>query len=133
MSGIGGDGFIMIYDQKWPNPDFKRNRSSTLRSHFGTLPINRNSTERHLISVNTGLVHSWLDAHEKYGLLPLKEILSPAMDLAENGFPVTHYLAQAIASDRFCVNSLPPKRFLRKMTFPSKPEKFSSNEIWLKH
>ena len=46
-----------------------------------------------------GLVHSWLDTHERYGSLPLVEVLAPAIDLAENGFPVTHYLAQAIASD----------------------------------
>jgi len=54
-----------------------------------------------ILSVSVpGLVNSWLDAHERYGSLSLSEVFGPALDLADNGFPVTHYLSRAIAADR---------------------------------
>ena len=40
-----------------------------------------------------GAVASWCEAHRRYGQLPLTDILSPAIDLAANGFPVTRRLA----------------------------------------
>ena len=53
-----------------------------------------------ILSVSVpGLLDSWLATHEKYGSLSFPEVLSPAIDLAHNGFPVSHVLANAIASD----------------------------------
>ena len=101
MSGIGGDGFIMVYHQESGRIDISNGtgaapNGATLE-HYQASGI----PAKGILSMSVpGLVHSWLDAHEKYGSLPLKTVLAPAIDLAENGFPVTHYLAQAIASDR---------------------------------
>ena len=100
MSGVGGDGFIMVY--------WKDARRIEIANGTGAAPYAA-TRERYLpdgipmkgiLSVSVpGLVHSWLDAHEKYGVLPLAQVFAPALDLAENGFPVTHYLSAAIASD----------------------------------
>ncbi len=100
MSGIGGDGFIMVY---WKEADQIRMINGTGAAPFAA------TRERYLLqgipmkgilSVSVpGLVDSWLTAHEKYGSLPLRELLSPAIDLADNGFPVSHILSNAIGAD----------------------------------
>jgi gamma-glutamyltranspeptidase / glutathione hydrolase len=101
MSGIGGDGFIMVY--------WKEAGCIAVSNGTGAAPYAA-TRERYLpqgipmkgiLSVSVpGLVNSWLDAHEKYGVLSLAEALAPALDLADNGFPVTHYLSRSIASDK---------------------------------
>ena len=100
MSGMGGDGFIMVY----------RKDADLLEVCNGTGAAPYAATrERYLpegipmkgiLSVSVpGLVNSWLDVHEKHGTLSLAECLAPAIDLAANGFPVTHVLSKAIAAD----------------------------------
>jgi gamma-glutamyltranspeptidase len=101
MSGIGGDGFIMVY---WKEADRIVVSNGTGAAPYaatreGYLP--QGIPMKGILSVSVpGLVNSWLDAHEKYGALSLAEVLAPALDLAGNGFPVTHYLAKSIALDK---------------------------------
>jgi gamma-glutamyltranspeptidase/glutathione hydrolase len=100
MSGIGGDGYIMIY---WRKDD----RLSIVNA-TGAAPLAA-ARERYLangipmkgmLSVSVpALVDGWLSAHEKYGSLSLAEVLAPAIDLADNGIPTSHWLAKAIAAD----------------------------------
>ena len=53
-----------------------------------------------ILSVSVpGILNAWLDAYEAYGSLPLSDLLAPAIALADDGFPVTHYLSGAIAGD----------------------------------
>ncbi|GAB5403287.1 MAG: gamma-glutamyltransferase [Aureliella sp.] len=40
-----------------------------------------------------GCVQGWQDLHKRYGKLPLASVLAPAIDLAENGFPVAPVIA----------------------------------------
>jgi gamma-glutamyltranspeptidase/glutathione hydrolase len=42
-----------------------------------------------------GAVDGWLALHERYGRLPLAEVLAPAIELAEEGFPASIMLALA--------------------------------------
>jgi gamma-glutamyltranspeptidase/glutathione hydrolase len=42
-----------------------------------------------------GAVDGWLALHERYGLLPLEDVLAPAIELAEEGFPASIMLALA--------------------------------------
>lgn len=37
-----------------------------------------------------GNVAGWLELHRKYGRLDLERLLQPAIDYAENGFPITY-------------------------------------------
>ena len=37
-----------------------------------------------------GLLDGWMSAHQRYGSLSLGQVFDPALDLADNGFPVTH-------------------------------------------
>ena len=44
------------------------------------------STDTHLASGVPGTVDGLIYAHTKYGRLPFKEVIQPAIDLAEKGF-----------------------------------------------
>ena len=99
MSGIGGDGFIMTYraeDDRLSvcNGTGAAPYAATLSRYRNGIPM------KGILSVSVpGLLNAWLDVHDAYGLLPLADVLAPAIALAEDGFPVTHYLASAIAGD----------------------------------
>ena len=40
-----------------------------------------------------GAVDGWHELHERYGRLPMTELLQPSIDYAEQGFPVTEFIA----------------------------------------
>ena len=101
MSGIGGDGFIMVYSR----PE----QRVRVVNATGPAPLaatrDRYSRDgipqKGVLSVSVpALLHGWLDAHEAIGHLPLGQVLAPAIELAAVGFPVSHYLAGEIAADR---------------------------------
>jgi len=60
------------------------------------------STMGHLAAGIPGSVDGMITAHEKYGTLPWKELVQPAIDLADNGFVVTDREAESL-------NNLVPK------------------------
>lgn len=51
-----------------------------------------------------GAAAGWVDCHERFGSgeLSLEEILAPAIDLAENGFPVSELSATFVGSPCIC-------------------------------
>ena len=91
-NGIGGDLFAIIWDAKsqklyglnasgrspkslsleW----FKKNNYEKIPSH-GQLPV-----------TVPGAVDGWFMIHERFGNLPMKEILDPTIRYARSGFPV---------------------------------------------
>jgi gamma-glutamyltranspeptidase len=100
MSGVGGDGFIMVYKKETDLLEICNGTGAA--PYAATMERYRADgiPDKGILSVSVpGLVHSWLDAHEKHGTLPLNELMAQAIDLAENGFPVSHVLSKAIASD----------------------------------
>ena len=48
-----------------------------------------------------GLVYGWQLAYEKYCSLSLESIFEPAIDQAENGFPITELLANEILGNEY--------------------------------
>lgn len=100
MSGVGGDGFIMAYRRDADRVEVCNGTGAAPyaatreRYRDGGIP------QKGILSVSVpGLVNSWLAVHERYGVRSLAECLEPAMDLAANGFPVSHVLSRAIAAD----------------------------------
>ncbi len=97
-SGVGGDGFILIY---WAetgqvaavNATGPAPRAATRETYLknGGIPMKGMRT----VSV-PGLVDGWLLAHERYGTLKLDEVFAPAISLCEEGFPVSHRLAGSL-------------------------------------
>ena len=97
-SGVGGDGFILIYwaetgqveaiNATGPAPQ-AATRETYLKN--GGIPM------KGMRSVSVpGLVDGWLLAHERYGTLKLEEVFTPAISHCEEGFPVSHRLAGSL-------------------------------------
>ena len=101
MSGIGGDGFIMVYRRAVGTVEVC---NATGAAPYGADPelYRRNGIPvKGILSVSTpGLVDGWMTVHSRYGTLSLGEVFDAAIDLADNGFPVSHVLAGVIAGDR---------------------------------
>ncbi len=101
MSGIGGDGFIMVYPKDSGRVEVSNGTGAAPYAATRDFYLKDGIPIKGILSVSVpGLVHSWLDVHERYGSLSLSQVFAPALDLAANGFPVTHYLSAAIAADR---------------------------------
>ncbi len=95
--GIGGDLFAIVWDAEKKeltglnasgrSPalmtlDYFKDNGLDLIPAFGPLPV----------SV-PGAVDGWFELHERYGKLPMDEVLAPAIRYAENGFPVSELIA----------------------------------------
>ncbi len=95
MSGMGGDGFLLIYDAQEGkvtavNATGPAPQQATREKYLATggIPL------RGMRSVSVpGIVDGWLLAHERYGVLPLEQALMPAIELCEDGFPISAKLA----------------------------------------
>lgn len=100
MCGMGGDLWALVHDGNGPpaalngsgragsgsDPDQLRaegHEAMPFRGDVRSVPI-------------PGCVDGWLALHERYGRLDLGQVLSPAIELAEQGFPPTPMLQAAI-------------------------------------
>ena len=100
MSGIGGDGFIMVYQKDADRLEVCNGTGAAPYAATRERFLSEGIAMKGILSVSVpGLLDGWLITHERHGSLPFAEVLSPAIDLARNGFPVSHVLAKAIASD----------------------------------
>ena len=97
LSGVGGDGYIMIFDPHVAAEPIVINATgpAPLRA---TLDAYRDGIPLYGIRSASvpGLVDGWLQAHTQYGTLSLEACFGPAIELAERGFPITRTLEQAI-------------------------------------
>jgi len=92
---IGGGGFMVIRlnDSKTEVIDYREKAPlSAARDMYldktGNV-IAGLSTDTHLASGVPGTVDGMITAHSKYGVLGFKDVIQPAIDLAESGFPIT--------------------------------------------
>ncbi|HEX9272288.1 MAG TPA: gamma-glutamyltransferase, partial [Candidatus Binatia bacterium] len=122
MSGIGGDGYLMIY---WKNDDCLSVLNATgaapgaaTRERF----LSQGISMKGILSVSIpALLDGWLSAQKKYGSLSLAEVFAPAMDLAANGFPTSYVLAKAIAADPYICEFPTSKRVFSRDGWPLRP------------
>ena len=97
MSGIGGDGFIMIHRREAGTTEVVNGtgaapQAATREAYAGGIPMHGPRS----VSV-PGILAGWLAAHERHGTLPLDALFAPAIALADGGFPVSHKLAEYAA------------------------------------
>lgn len=107
---LGGGGFMLVYIKEENEIFFIDYRSqSPLNANLDELFNNKLSKELKLEDFDTvkkgykapgvpGTVAGLLDAHNKFGKLPLKDILEPVINQATNGIEVTYDLHKAIES-----------------------------------
>ncbi|HTF16903.1 MAG TPA: gamma-glutamyltransferase, partial [Chryseolinea sp.] len=97
---IGGGGFIVYVDKNGKATSFDFREKAPLASTENMfLDANGNLIEnlnhRGLLSVGTpGTVAGLFLAHQRYGKLPWKKLVNPAVNLASKGFAFTHALME---------------------------------------
>ncbi len=101
MSGVGGDGFIMIYNRQAGTIEVCNGTGAAPYATDVDWYRKNGIPAKGILSVSApGLVDAWMASHERYGALSRAEVFDAAIDLSENGFPVTHVLSGVIAGDR---------------------------------
>ncbi|MEM6347455.1 MAG: gamma-glutamyltransferase [Bacteroidota bacterium] len=98
--GIGGDLFAIVWDAKTQklyglnasgrspqslSLEYFKEKGMTSIPAYGPLPV----------SV-PGAVDGWFELHKKFGSLPMSDILAPAIEYANEGFPVSELIAYYI-------------------------------------
>ena len=126
-SGVGGDGLIMLFDAK----------SGRIHGVNATGPAPGEATRgfyldrggipmRGILSVSVpGIVDGWLLAQERFGKLPLDDVLGPAIELCEDGFPISQKLAAAFKTQHSEFSGDPITRAI----FEPKGRPFEAGEL----
>ena len=96
-NGIGGDLFAIVWDAKTKkiyglNASGRSPESLTL-DYFKKEGYNRIPSHGPLPVSVPGCVDGWFELHDKFGKLSMQEVLNPAINYAQNGFPVTELIA----------------------------------------
>src|SRR5437773_1206554 len=103
MNGIGSDATLLVYDAKTKkvysiNAEGTAPRLATIewyqQHNGGKLPVN----DSLLSGTVPGCVDAWYLLLDRWGTMSFAQVLSEAIDLAENGFPVGDSLARAFAT-----------------------------------
>jgi gamma-glutamyltranspeptidase/glutathione hydrolase len=101
MCGIGGDLFAQVYtpaDRKLAglNGSGRAAAEATVERVRDLAGSNRMPVRGALTVTVPGCVEAWGALHERYGRLPLRQVLAPAVEYADNGFPVSAACARSI-------------------------------------
>ena len=133
--GIGGDLFAIVWDAQAKeltglNASGRAPKAMTLEYFqergikkipaFGPLPV----------SV-PGAVDGWFELHERYGRLPMTDILAPAIAYAENGFPVSEVIAHYFRNNERRISQYPgfKETFMPNGRVPRKGEMFTNPRL----
>lgn len=95
-TGIGGDCFVLFYSRadgvvKAVNGSGRSPRALTIERAGGDAGFDPQGP--HSVTV-PGAIAGWADTVDRFGKMPLAEVLQPAVALAEKGFPVTPVISR---------------------------------------
>ena len=101
--GIGGDIFAIVWDAKTEklygfNGSGRSPRSLDI-SYFKDKGMKSIPLFGPLAVSTPGTVDGWFMMHEKFGKLPMSEILAPAIQYGREGFPVSEVIAYEMATN----------------------------------
>ncbi|WHX42646.1 gamma-glutamyltransferase [Mesobacillus sp. AQ2] len=108
MSGIGGGGFMMVYDGKTKETTIVNSRERApegatpdmfLDENGNPIPFGERSTGGTAVGV-PGTLKGLETALDMWGTRPLQQLIGPAVKLADKGFPIDSVLAEAIADNQ---------------------------------
>jgi gamma-glutamyltranspeptidase / glutathione hydrolase len=104
-NGIGSDAVILLYDAKKKqvlsiNAEGTAPKLATIewyqKNNDGKLP----QSDGLLAASLPGVVDAWYLLLDRWGTMTFEQVLQPAIEVAERGFPVSESLARGIASSR---------------------------------
>ncbi len=102
LNGYGSDAVILVYDAKTKkvvsvNAEGTAPKLATIdwykQHNDGKLPVN----DSLLSGTVPGVVDAWYTLLDRWGTKSFADVLQPAIEIAENGFPLTPGLARSIA------------------------------------
>jgi gamma-glutamyltranspeptidase/glutathione hydrolase len=106
MCGVAGDGFFLIYDA--PSRGVSAlNAGGPAPAAVGLERFPRGVPDRGpLLSTVPGILDGWAQALERFGTLSWADVLQPAVELADRGFPMYESLSAWIAKyrDKYAAN-----------------------------
>ena len=118
-TGIGGDMFCLFYNAKTKkvrslNGSGRSGKNCTLQTIRKSLGLKEGEVGAiptdsvHAVSV-PGAAAGWVDTIEKFGSgkLSMEEILAPAIELGEKGFPVSEIMGYYVSGDVRLVKQTP--------------------------
>jgi len=95
-TGLGGDAFALVYLSR--SNELKALNASGRAPYAASLETLRNlgyqkmpGTGIHTVTI-PGALDGWCSLLDKYGTMSLAQVLAPAIELAEHGFPVTEII-----------------------------------------
>jgi gamma-glutamyltranspeptidase / glutathione hydrolase len=103
MTGLGGDAFALVY---WAKTKELKGLNASGRAplalsldHFSKKGLTEMPTEGMEPITVPGAFDGWVTLLEKYGTMKLADLLAPAIEYAENGFPVMEKTAEDWAAE----------------------------------
>jgi gamma-glutamyltranspeptidase/glutathione hydrolase len=98
--GIGGDLFALIWSadkEKLYGLNASGSSPRSLRLEYFKTKGYEFIPSRGPLPVSVpGCVDGWYEMHELFGRLPMKDVLQPAINYAQNGFPVSELIAYSL-------------------------------------
>ncbi|MFQ5430002.1 MAG: gamma-glutamyltransferase [Phycisphaerae bacterium] len=96
-SGIGGDLFAIVWDAKTKKlyglNASGRSPYGLTRAYFVEKGLKQIPNFGPLPVSVPGCVDGWFELHRRFGRLPMKQVLAPAIGYAKEGFPVSELIA----------------------------------------
>jgi len=96
-SGIGGDLFAIVWEEKthrlWGLNASGRSPQALTLQYFRDQGLDHIPSHGVLPVSVPGAVDGWFELHQRFGRLPMKVLLQPAIDYARAGFPVSDLIA----------------------------------------
>ena len=134
-NGIGGDLFAIVWDAekkeltglnasgRSPQAmtlEYFRERGLDAIPRFGVLPV----------SV-PGTVDGWFELHDRYGRLPMPDLLAPAIAYARDGFPVSEIIADLFILNKGRIGDYPgfAETFMPRGDVPVTGEMFANPRL----
>lgn len=97
MTGLGGDMFALVYSQRNKKVEALNGSGRAPKKATREFYLNQGYQEvpkTGILSISTpGTVDGWAEILEKHGTMTFAQVLQPAIEYAEHGFPVAEIVA----------------------------------------
>jgi gamma-glutamyltranspeptidase/glutathione hydrolase len=105
MNGVGSDAELLLYDAKTKqvvsiNAEAPAPKLATIDWYKQNLGGKLPTSDGLLSAIVPGTVDAWYILLDRWGTMTLAQVLEQAIDVAENGFPLTGGLARSMASPK---------------------------------
>ena len=107
MSGLGGIGLALVHVAREGRPRALNFSGRAPQAAEPSLFTDETKETGMLASLVPGNVAGWLTLHEAYGSLDRERLFQPAVEYAEDGFPITHLNSRMIAKGAARLSAFP--------------------------